>query len=198
MPALENELELSRCPHCQVDRPRLAFSSQFETRTHNGTNQRFWRTYVCSRCGGAVLAASDTQIGEATEMYPKATEVDDTVEPRAREYLGQALSTLHAPGGSILLSASAVDTMLKDKGYTEGSLYSRIDKAKEDHLITEEMAKWAHQVRLDANEQRHADEDAPLPEEEEAKTCVNFALALAEFLYVLPARVTRGIQESEQ
>ena len=45
--------------------------------------------------------------------------------------------------------------MLKKKEYKKGSLYSRIDKAAEDHLITEEMAKWAHEVRLDSNEPRH-------------------------------------------
>ena len=43
--------------------------------------------------------------------------------------------------------------MLKAKDYTEGSLYSRIDKAVEDRLITKEMAAWAHEVRLDANDQ---------------------------------------------
>jgi hypothetical protein len=40
-----------------------------------------------------------------------------------------------------MLSASAVDAMLKVKGYKSGSLYSRIDKAAEDHMITSEMAR---------------------------------------------------------
>ena len=53
--------------------------------------------------------------------------------------------------------------MLKAKNYKDGTLYSRIQQAADDHLITSEMAKWAHQVSLDANEPRHADEAAPLP-----------------------------------
>ena len=56
------------------------------------------------------------------------------------------------------------------------------------------MDEWAHDVRLDANEQRHADEAATLPGEGDAKRYVDFSLALAEFLSVLPARVHRGLK----
>ena len=86
--------------------------------------------------------------------------------------------------------------MLKEKGLTEGNLYNRVDKAASTHLITEDMAKWAHQVRLDANDQRHADSTAPFPSQDDAKRCLDFALALAEVLFVLPSRVTRGIAGS--
>ena len=95
-----------------------------------------------------------------------------------------------------MVCASAVDAMLKAKEYTDGRLYTRIDKAADDHLLTPEMAKWAHQVRLDANEQRHADEQAPLPSTEDARRAIDFAKALAELLFVLPARVQRGIVEA--
>ena len=129
-------------------------------------------------------------------MFPPGTEVDENIPEPARDYLKQALNTLHAPAGSVMLSASAVDAMLKYKGYTEGSLYSRIDKAKEDNLITEEMALWAHEVRLDANEPRHADQEAPLPSEDDARKCVEFVISLGQFLFVLPARVERGREEA--
>lgn len=92
-----------------------------------------------------------------------------------------------------MLTASAVDAMLKAKGYTEGSLYARIDKAVQAHVITEDMGKWAHAVRLDANDQRHADEAAAMPEEADAKKSTDFASALGQFLFTLPARVSRGL-----
>jgi hypothetical protein len=95
-----------------------------------------------------------------------------------------------------MLAASAVDAMLKAKGLKDGSLYSRIDKAAADHLITVEMARWAHEVRLDANDQRHADEEVPLPQQADAKRTVDFALALAQLMFVLPARVQRGIEDT--
>jgi hypothetical protein len=123
-------------------------------------------------------------------------ELDGAIPDRAREYLRQARASLSAPAGAIMLAASAVDAMLKEKGHTEGALYSRIDAAVSAHLLTEGMARWAHQVRLDANDQRHADAAAGLPSPDDAQQAVRFAAAIAEFLYVLPAKVTRGIAES--
>ncbi len=82
--------------------------------------------------------------------------------------------------------------MLKARNYKEGSLYCRIDKAAADHLITEEMAQWAHEIRLDANDQRHVDENAPLPNADDAKRTIDFAKALADFMFVLPDQVSRG------
>ena len=81
-----------------------------------------------------------------------------------------------------MLAASSVGAMLKAKNLKDGTLYERIDKAAQEHLITNDMAAWAHQVRLDANDQRHADEASPLPKEEDARRCVDFTLALGEFL----------------
>lgn len=86
--------------------------------------------------------------------------------------------------------------MLKAKNYTEGNLYSRIDLAVADHLITKEMGVWAHQIRLEANDQRHADEKADLPTRQDAERCIDFAFALAQFLFVLPSRVQKGLTVS--
>ena len=92
------------------------------------------------------------------------------------------------------MCASAVDAMLKEKGYKEGSLYSRIDEAVADHLLTEDMGKWAHRIRLEANRPRHSDDEAPHITAEEASQLIDFADALAQFLFVLPARVEKGLQ----
>jgi hypothetical protein len=95
-----------------------------------------------------------------------------------------------------MLAASSVDAMLKVKGYESGSLYSRIDKAAEEHVITLDMAAWAHEVRLNANEQRHADSAAPLPTGDDARHVVDFVVALAQILFVLPSKIQKGIQEA--
>jgi hypothetical protein len=129
-------------------------------------------------------------------VFPRPTKVDDNLPDPARSFLSQALESLHAPAGAVMLAASAVDAMLKAKCYTDGTLNHRINKAAEDHVITPEMAKWAHQVRLDANEPRHADEQSPLPTEEDARRSCEFASALGDFMFVLPAQITRGLQES--
>lgn len=129
-------------------------------------------------------------------MFPKGRTINENIPDRARRHLREAMDTLSSPAASIVASASAVDAMLKARTYRDGSLYTRIDQAAAEHLITSDMALWAHQVRLDANDQRHADEEAPFPEISDAQRCLDFALAFAEILFVLPSRVTRGIQAS--
>jgi hypothetical protein len=111
---------------------------------------------------------------------------------KAEAFLTQAIECVHAPSGAIMLCASAVDAMLKEKGLKSGVLYARIEKAVSDNLITKEMGFWAHEIRLDANDERHADDTAALPTELDAKRCIDFAKALAEFLFILPARIERG------
>ena len=197
MATLDNQLDLSRCPHCSVDTPSLMKVWETVTRNYQSRDERYWRIYNCSRCGGLVTASASRYGVLVREVYPSSPVVDESIPDKAKKYLEQAVNSLHTPAGAVMLAASCVDSMLKDKGYKEGSLYSRIDKASEDHLITSDMASWAHQVRLEANDQRHSDEDAELPTDEQARRCVNFTKALAEILYVLPARVTRGIKETQ-
>jgi hypothetical protein len=83
------------------------------------------------------------------------------------------------------LARSAVDAMLKKRGYETGSLYARIDKALADNLLTKRMADWAHEVRLGSNRPRHADKDKPHVSASEAAQSVEFAEALGNFPFVL-------------
>ena len=130
----------------------------------------------------------------AALIVPNASRIDETIPEPARRYLQQAQETVHAPDGATILAASAVDALLKAKGYAEGRLYDRINRAAGEHVITQDMAAWAHQVRLEANDPRHADISRPHTTEEQAKQTLEFAQALAQFLFVLPARVARGMR----
>lgn len=196
MPTLSQNLVLPRCPHCNVDSPNLFTVHRHETRDHSGANQRRWIFYSCGRCGGVVIASAANFDQEVREVYPQSPQVDQDLPEKAKAYLEQAFMSINAPAGAVMLAASAVDAMLKDKKYVEGSLYTRIEKAAADHLITEDMAKWAHDVRLDANDQRHADQAGSLPTQTDAKRAIDFAAALGTFLFVLPARVRRGLTEA--
>jgi hypothetical protein len=188
-----NQLELERCPHCNIANPHLGRVWAHNSANHGGGNKRHWACYGCVSCGGLVLACSShDQNHPIHSIWPAPQAVAEVVPARAKEFLEQAIASLHAPAGAVMLAASSVDAMLKDKGYKEGSLNTRIDKAATDHLITAEMGAWAHDVRLDANDQRHADEAISLPSAADATKAIEFANALAQFLYVLPARVERG------
>ena len=206
MTYLRGILEMDSCPHCGKANPTLSLNGSFlTTKDHKEQNDRWWGFYICNSCGGIVTASAPRNPPESnrphnkpiTEIYPNIPKIDVSIPDKPREFLRQAQSSLNAPSGAIMLSASAIDAILKEKGYIDGSLYERIEKAATDHLITKEMSKWAHQVRLDANEQRHADEDVGLPNENDAKLTFDFAMAFAEYLFVLPSRVTRGIANAK-
>lgn len=198
MPKLLTNLELERCPHCNVNQPFLPKIHQHVTMNHAKRNKRAWAIYECKNCGGVVTACAVEFGQEAQELYPESKTVDGLIPDRARDYLKQAIDCIHSPAGAVMLAASSVDSMLKEKGYEAGSLYNRIEKAAEDHLITEDMSKWAHEVRLDANDQRHADQNADLPTEANATRIIDFVTALAQFLFVLPKMVQRGIEGPNQ
>ena len=197
MPELKAVIQLSRCPHCNVSDPMLHAGPSTETTDGNGQSKRQWRFYTCRRCGGIITAWAFHDLQTIKGMFPSPETVDDAIPSRANSYLEQAIASLHAPAGSLMLSASAVDAMLKQRGYKDGSLNDRIKKAADDHVLTAEMAQWAHDIRLDANDQRHADEDAPLPTEADARHSIAFAQALGQILFVLPAQVRRGIADAQ-
>ena len=59
--------------------------------------------------------------------------------------------------------------MMKSKGHKDGKLYSRTNKTADDNIINDSMSKWVHQVRIEGNDERHADDEADLPNEIDAK-----------------------------
>ena len=193
------QLQLDVCPHCGVSHPLLNSRASQRSTTFNGSNYRTWNLYECSSCGGMVMTVAPIHTksveGAITNVWPPPIVVDNSVPSRARDYLTQAIKSRHSPSGAVMLASAAIDSMLKNKGLVDGSLYSRIDKAANDHLITAEMAAWAHEVRLDGNDERNADETVPMPAQVEADKAIEFATALGRFLYELPAMVTRGRKE---
>ncbi len=191
-------LDLPRCPHCSVAKPNLQELTGLSTSDDRRQNLRYWSIYKCMICGGVILAVAAFQESRdpgtfpITHVWPAHQTVHASIPERARTFLEQAIASIHAPAGAVMLAGSSIDAMLKEKGLKKGSLYSRIEIASAQNMITAEMAAWAHEIRLDANDQRHADEEASLPNEAEASRAIEFATALAQFLFVLPARVARG------
>lgn len=145
-----------------------------------------------------MLVAGDLTGHMVADIYPAPRQAHDDIPQPARQYLQQAFETLHAPDAAAVMAGSAVDAMLKKLDLIDGSLYSRIDKAVEQHKITAAMAAWAHEVRLGSNRPRHSDKDKPHVSAEEAKQSVEFAEALGYFLFVLNARITRGTEAAKK
>src|SRR5947207_1279456 len=108
-------LHLARCPHCRIANPLLSAIHSFDTATSANSNRRRWRVYVCSTCGGGVLGAALSIPGAPiSEIIPKPETLDEGLPEKAAAFLRQAVESMHAPSGAIMLCASSVDAMLKD------------------------------------------------------------------------------------
>jgi Domain of unknown function (DUF4145) len=194
----------TRCPHCGTANPtleRMWSSNGVIERGTPGPMQK-WGAFACASCGSVVLAqGKDGDAAESAEIakvIPSAKSAHEDIPEPARTFLQQAFETLHAPDAAAVMAGSAVDGMLKHLGYTDGSLYARIDKAVEEHRLTKSMGDWAHEVRLGSNRPRHADKDSPHVSVEQAKHSVEFAEALGSFLFVLAKRIERGVEEAKR
>lgn len=188
---------LGRCPHCAIASPNL---NKVWSDTWNHIGEERWAAFRCASCGDVVSAKLE-RISNKLEvrlLFPDAKIAHEDIPEPSRTFLQQSYETLHAPDASAVMAGSAVDAMLKKLGYIEGSLYTRIDKALEDNLLTKGMADWAHEVRLGSNRPRHADAEKPHVSADEAKQSVEFAEALGNFLFVLTAKIDRGIKAASE
>lgn len=203
---------IERCPQCGVSNPLLEKVGQahrhYAKKGYDATEYWYF-TCRCSKCRNHVLFygyRKDESKSEAldkieltiTRSFPGLERAADELPPMAAKFYQQAIESKHAPDGALMLAASSIDAMLKDKGYQEGALYGRIKKANSDGLLTAEMAAWAHEIRLSANEPRHADETFSGATPEDAEQVLAFAKSLGEYLYVLPARVKRWKDQARQ
>lgn len=186
---------VAQCPHCGVSNPVMMqcwISSDPIPRADSGRPSR-WGVYRCTTCGHLVSAKGSPIDNVANpivvEYFPPIWAPSETLPPRVSHYLSQARSTLANPDASVVMSASAIDAMLKDNGLKEGALYARIRQAVTAGILTNRMANWAHRVRLDANNTRHADEEIPHMSRDDAQRAFEFAEALSDFLYVLPSKM---------
>ena len=107
MPKLDQKLILDRCPHCSIATPNLNRIHFAESKDHAGTNKRMWAFYCCGKCGGMVSASANSHSQSVTEIFPSSREVSEDIPSRARSYLEQAIASVHAPAGAVMLSASA-------------------------------------------------------------------------------------------
>ncbi len=199
---------LARCPHCSVANP--LFTNHYHTPEPiidaEGAFGKRHGLFTCTTCAEAILVSSrqvsaklfkhndSPEFFEIKVVVPHAPAVDEDLPESAKNYLQQAIDTQNSPDASIVVAASAVDAMLRAKGLTIGSLYTRIDAAEKNNIITGSMAQWAHAVRLEANNVRHVDDENPHATREQAQQVIQFAQALGTFLFTLQAKIDVGLE----
>lgn len=207
--------ELSRCPQCGTAKPTLVLQHVvYKNALSTGhENWAAWAVYQCTSCLDVVCfetilphykELSQLQLQMIQRRYNGwnilpgfGTEALQDWPDTAKNFMQQAVESGSAPDGAVMLAGSAVDAMLKAKGLEKGTVYERINKAVVDGLLTEAMGEWAHAVRLASNNPRHADLNSPHATSAQAEASMEFAKALGQFLFALPAKVQRGKDAAE-
>jgi hypothetical protein len=75
-----------------------------------------WGIYACSSCGKLVVATGEGGPSkQVTEVYPVPKSVAEEIPDKPKEFLRQAYLSLSAPAGAVVLCASSIDAMLKER-----------------------------------------------------------------------------------
>lgn len=192
-------LLLSHCPHCNSASPTIANETYYFVKDGPKGSSRGWRLYFCKVCGGGILACSQSGSSEVSELYPEPLRgLSGHIPKNAKTHLSEAREITSQPSACIMSCANAVNAMLIEKEVEGTQLYNRLKNAEKSGLLSAEVSLWGHQVRLDANDERHPDKDYVHPSVEDAKRSLEFAEMLAELLYVIPAKVDAGVGASQE
>ncbi|QWW20142.1 DUF4145 domain-containing protein [Schaalia sp. 19OD2882] len=91
---------------------------------------------------------------------------------------------------AILLARSVIEAVAKDKGLTSGTLSSKIDHLAEVAELPGLLVETAHEIRHLGNEMALGDFVADVTEEE-CDDVLAFMSSLLQYIYQMPAHLTR-------
>lgn len=198
MPHLHDQLDLPRCPHCGVDKPSLHMTKNFNTDRHNGGRQRFWRTYSCRNCGGAILAGANSDRGNVEEMYPRApieqfdfenlpTEVADDFREALDCY---SISRFNAFAAMARRTVQSISTNLGAKGGDK--VLSQLKELKELAQIDDETFDILKQIVVGGHDGAHP--HLPKLSPERAGVLLELMKDVLHQLFVRKAKIKAAIE----
>ncbi len=161
--------------------------------------------HICtnSNCTGATVGYYFISGGGFQRWYfwPQfsAHEVSEEVPERPRVILQDANDAWNSPVACVTTAVRAVEAMMAELEYDKRSmgLKNRIDSAVKAGDLPHAMGDWANEVREIGNETHTDEAPAPLPTEDEAKKALLFANTLADYLFVMPARISEAREPDE-
>jgi hypothetical protein len=118
--------------------------------------------------------------------YP---DVPDAIAGAARE-AQQALAA-SAARASVVMARATLEATAKDKGITNGTLESKIEKLNAQGLISQDMKEVADEIRLAGNEAVHGDILYEPMSIADAKEITELMDAMLMRIYQEPAKVAR-------
>ena len=197
------------CPHCGTR--SVAFLIRHEHKATKVASKHWYTLAVCGQCSRGVLATFLTPDDREPSLYldrqitgklakpvlspaPPDIEAPEHTPPNVARYYTQGMENViknwDAAG---VMFRKVLDVGLKNTfpNDSKGTLYERIKRAADRHDLTPELAKWAHQIRLDGNDAAH--DEKPFSEED-AKRLQVFTDLVLRYLFTLPEMVKEAQQ----
>lgn len=196
MKILDKKFIINNCPHCQINNPNLGEVYHNTFQDSENKQRKTWYIFCCNNCYGLVTV--ETAINNSKNVikyFPENDVISEDIPNPAKKYLEEAVKTVHSPSASILVGSRSLNEMLLAIGYEDKNLYNKLQQASEDRKITSEMESWAHEVRLNANEERHPKKYSTEATQEDAKNTIELLKAFAQYLFVLPAMIQKEIKK---
>ena len=93
--------------------------------------------------------------------------------------------SINANRAAVLMARTALEATAKNKGIKGNSLFDKIDAMSKQHIITDQLAAEAHEIRLLGNDMAHGDLAEPVSEED-ASDILGFLDSVMDYVYQQP------------
>lgn len=196
------------CPHCLKDNAVMKFIHQAHL-----AQRHYSLVFQCQSCFKLLIAEVETDLHGGPSQsahnsaypvivnnhrnirvnltYPQAKRIDAPMStpPRAAKFLIEAKEDFARCRyeTSAMNCRKVIDIATKELHLKEEEkLVRRISALRETGLITQEMADWAHIVRIDTNSAIHSDEEFTA---DEVDQLLKFTEVFLTYSFTLPAMV---------
>jgi len=175
-----------KCPFCGVLAEFILIAQ--------ANDQRNWSHFVsqCRHCGRAVYSA--TWANDPDQItYPTGRAAPSQDLPaEVRDCLDEAIKSLDAgaPKASALMTRSAIQAAMRQQQANGKTLWAEIEDLAERNVLPPALREWAHEIRDGANPAAHP-KDGEQVTREDGLELLALAEALFEYLYIVPADITR-------
>jgi len=202
MPKLLPQLEIERCPHCNVSNPLIPQAWAIETTNHSGGNSRWWTGYICSTCGGVIIAASIKQRGHISEIYPsQVLETfdysylpEDVAEDFKEALTCYSYSCYNAFGA---MCRRCVQSVSKELGAKESDkVLNQLKELKEMAEIDDETFDVLKQIIIGGHDGAHP--HLPKLSVERAKILLELMKDVLYQIYIRKAKIQEAIKLREK
>jgi hypothetical protein len=197
------------CPYCRA-RSHMTIHGDSHTYSLGGVTSDLYRwsaAFTCDGCHEMVIAACTTTLNpygtrlsgqEFWELTNGIEWLPLSAVGRVFEYVPEHIASaaseayscqsINAHRAAAALARSVIEATAKEKGFTDGNLFKKIDDLQRANLIRPLIAEAAHEVRHLGNDIAHGDFVEPISGEESDEILVLMSEVLEE-VFTTPARI---------